>query len=105
MESALYSQIRHRDTFTKHHLLTRGQEVMVEVDHSRRRIITLRPGEMSQHHARLVHGRRPTRRTTRRIGFAIRYTPSDVAPLAGEDSATIVCGEDRHRHFIPGPQS
>ena len=56
MESALYSQIRHRDTFTKHHLLTRGQEVMVEVDHSRRRIITLCPGEMSLHHVRLVHG-------------------------------------------------
>jgi hypothetical protein len=29
--------------------LTRGQEVTVEVDHSRRRVITLRPGEMSLH--------------------------------------------------------
>ena len=64
MESALHSQISHRDTFTKDNLLTRGQEVMVEVDHSRRRIITLRPGEMSLPHARLVPARRqrPTHR-------------------------------------------
>jgi non-heme Fe2+,alpha-ketoglutarate-dependent halogenase len=52
-------QIPHRDTFAKHNLLTRGQEVMVEVDHPRRRVITLRPGEMSLHHVRLVHGSPP----------------------------------------------
>ena len=40
---------------SEHNLLTRGQEVMVEVDHSQRRIITLRPSEMSLHHVRLVH--------------------------------------------------
>jgi hypothetical protein len=27
-----------------------------------------------------------------------------VAQLAGEDSATLVRGEDRHHHFIPEPQ-
>jgi hypothetical protein len=69
--------------------LTGGQEVMVEVDHSQRRIITLRPGEMSN---------------DRRIGFAIRYIPTSVAQLAGEDSATLVRGEDRHHHFMAEPQ-
>src|SRR5271167_87940 len=63
-------QIPHRDTFAKHNLLTRGQEVMVEVDHSRRRIITLRSGEMSLHHVRLVHGSPPNPSNDRRIGFA-----------------------------------
>ena len=48
-QSHKLDQIPHRDTFAKHNLLTRGQEVMVEVDHSQRRIITLRPGEMSLH--------------------------------------------------------
>ena len=75
-------QIPHRDTFAKHNLLTRGQEVMVEVDHSRRRIITLRPGEMSLHHVRLVHGSPPSPSNDRRIGFAIRYIPTTVAQLA-----------------------
>jgi len=72
-------QIPHRDTFAKHNLLTRGQEVMVEVDHSQRRIITLRPGEMSLHHVRLVHGSPPNPSSDRRIGFAIRYIPTGGA--------------------------
>ena len=97
-------QIPHRDTFAKHNLLTRGQEVMVEVDHSQRRIITLRPGEMSLHHVRLVHGSPPNPSNDRRIGFAIRYIPTMVAQLAGEDSATLVRGEDRHHHFISESQ-
>ena len=97
-------QIPHHDTFAKHNLLTRGQEVIVEVDRSRRRIITLRPGEMSLHHVRLVHGSPPNPSNDRRIGFAIRYTPTTVAQLAGEDSATLVRGEDRHHHFVPEPQ-
>src|ERR1700726_4270535 len=78
-------QIPHRDTFAKHNLLTRGQEVMVEVDDSRRRIITLRPGEMSLHHVRLVHGSPPNPSGDRRIGFAIRYIPTSGAQLAGAD--------------------
>jgi len=81
-----------------------GQEVMVEVDHSQQRIITLRPGEMSLHHVRLVHGSPPNPSNDRRIGFAIGYIPTSVAPLAGEDSATLVRGDDRHHHFIPEPQ-
>src|SRR6266404_1525636 len=88
-ESHKLDQIPHRDTLAKHNLLTRGQEVMIEVDHSRRRIITLRPGEMSLHHVRLVHGSPPDPSNDRRIGFTIRYIPTDVAQLAGEDSASL----------------
>ncbi len=102
-ESHKLDQIPHRDTLAKHNLLTRGQEVMIEVDHSRRRIITLRPGEMSLHHVRLVHGSPPDPSNDRRIGFTIRYIPTDVAQLAGEDSASLVRGEDRHRHFMAEP--
>jgi non-heme Fe2+,alpha-ketoglutarate-dependent halogenase len=35
---------------------------------------------------------------------AHRYIPTDVAQLAGEDSATLVRGEDRYRHFMSEPQ-
>jgi non-haem Fe2+, alpha-ketoglutarate-dependent halogenase len=77
---------------------------MVEVDRSKRRIITLRPGEMSLHHVRLVHGSPPNPSTDRRIGFAIRYIPTSVAQVAGEDSATLVRGEDRHHHFALEPE-
>jgi hypothetical protein len=97
-------QIPHRDTFARNNLLTRGQEVAVEVDRSKRRVITLRPGEMSLHHVRLVHGSPPNPSDDRRIGFAIRYIPTDVAQIAGEDSATLVRGEDHFRHFELEPR-
>jgi non-haem Fe2+, alpha-ketoglutarate-dependent halogenase len=93
-------QIPHRDTFAKNNLLTRGQEVMVEVDPAKRQIITLRPGEMSLHHVRLVHGSPPNRSNDRRIGFAIRYVPTSVAQIWGEDSATLVRGQDHYHHFV-----
>jgi non-haem Fe2+, alpha-ketoglutarate-dependent halogenase len=97
------NQIPHRDTFARNNLLSRGQEVMVEVDRSKRRVITLRPGEMSLHHVRLVHGSPPNPSEDRRIGFAVRYIPTSVAQIAGEDSATLVRGEDRFHHFALEP--
>ena len=97
-------QIPHRDTFAKNNLLTRGQEVAVEVDESKAVAITLEPGEISLHHVRLVHGSPPNPSQDRRIGFAIRYIPTTVAQIAGEDSATLVRGVDTHRHFELEPR-
>jgi ectoine hydroxylase-related dioxygenase (phytanoyl-CoA dioxygenase family) len=97
-------QIAHRDTFDKHNLLTRGQEVAVDVDESKAVTITLEPGEMSLHHVRLVHGSPPNTSNDRRIGFAIRYVPTSVSQIAGADSATLVRGTDRHHHFELEPR-
>jgi len=98
-------QIPHRDTFAKHNLLTRGQEVAVDVDERQAVRLDLRPGEMSLHHVRLVHGSPPNTSDDRRIGFAIRYIPTSVSQVAGdEDSATLVRGEDRYGHFAPEPR-
>jgi non-heme Fe2+,alpha-ketoglutarate-dependent halogenase len=97
-------QIAHRDTFDKHNLLTRGQEVAVDVEQSKAVTITLGPGEMSLHHVRLVHGSPPNTSADRRIGFAIRYVPTSVSQIAGEDSATLVRGTDVHHHFDHEPR-
>jgi hypothetical protein len=97
-------QIPHRDTFHKHNLLTRGQEVEVDVDASKAVILPLAPGEMSLHHVRLVHGSPPNPSRDRRIGFAIRYIPTRVRQTVGEDSATLVRGEDRFHHFELEPR-
>jgi hypothetical protein len=67
-------------------------------------VITIETARRILHHVRLVHGSPPNPSHDRRIGFAIRYIPTDVAQLAGEDSATLVRGEDRHHHFISEPQ-
>jgi ectoine hydroxylase-related dioxygenase (phytanoyl-CoA dioxygenase family) len=97
-------QVPHRDTFAKDNLLTRGQEIAVEVDAKQAVTIELKPGEMSLHHVRLVHGSPPNPSGDRRIGFAIRYVPTTVAQVAGEDSATLVRGVDEHHHFAPEPR-
>ncbi|MEP7207112.1 MAG: phytanoyl-CoA dioxygenase family protein [Casimicrobiaceae bacterium] len=97
-------QIPHRDTFSKDNMLTRGQEVAVDVDPAQARVIELEPGEMSLHHVRLVHGSAPNHSTDRRIGFAIRYIPTSVSQIEGEDSATLVHGGDSYRHFEHEPR-
>ena len=66
--------------------------------------IELQPGEMSLHHVRLVHGSPPNPSNDRRIGFAIRYIPTSVRQIAGEDSATLVRGVDRYHHFELEPR-
>ena len=97
-------QIPHRDTFAKNNLLTRGQEVAVEVNEKDAVTIELKPGEMSLHHVRLIHGSPPNPSDDRRIGFAIRYIPTTVAQIAGDDSATLVRGVDECHHFAPEPR-
>jgi ectoine hydroxylase-related dioxygenase (phytanoyl-CoA dioxygenase family) len=97
-------QIAHRDTYSPHNLLTRGQEVAVEVDPGQARTITLEPGEMSLHHVRIIHGSPPNESASRRIGFAIRYIPTSVRQKQGADSATLVRGVDDYRTFEHEPR-
>ena len=95
-------QAPHRDTFAANNLLSRGQEIMVEVDESKAVELPLQPGEMSLHHVRLIHGSEPNPSTKRRIGFAIRDIPTYVRQAAGmRDSATLVRGVDKYGHFEP----
>lgn len=101
--SHLRDQIPHRDTFHKHNLLTRGQEIAVEVDERQAIDVPLAAGEMSLHHIRLVHGSKPNTTGDRRIGLAIRYIPTYVRQTKVADSATLVRGTDRHRHFEAEP--
>jgi hypothetical protein len=95
-------QLVHRDTFAADNLLSRGQEIAVEVDDTRAVDVVLRAGEASLHHVRMVHGSPPNRSADRRIGFAIRYIPPYVKQLAGDgDSALLVRGIDEYQHFEP----
>jgi non-haem Fe2+, alpha-ketoglutarate-dependent halogenase len=95
-------QIAHRDTFAADNLLTRGQEIAVEVDDAKAVMLSLRPGEMSLHHVRLIHGSDPNPSGQRRVGFAIRYLPTHVRQVVGtRDSATLVRGVDQFHNFEP----
>src|SRR5271163_864975 len=98
--SHLMEQLEHRDTFAPDNLLSRGQEISVQVDEREAVALELRAGEMSLHHVRLIHGSDPNPSDTRRIGFAIRYIPTYVRQsVGGTDHATLVRGTDRHHNF------
>jgi hypothetical protein len=97
-------QVAHTDTFHKDNLLTRGQEIAVEVDESKAVYVELEPGQASLHHVLLFHGSASNQSGDRRIGLAIRYIPTYVRQTAGErDSATLVRGVDAFHHFEPEP--
>jgi len=98
------SHIPHRDTFHEDNLLTRGQEIAVEVDEGKAVHMPLRPGELSLHHIKLVHGSAPNRSDDRRIGLAIRYIPTHVRQTKRRDSAMLVRGIDAFGHFDLEPR-
>ena len=97
-------QLPHVDTFHKDNLLSRGQEIAVEVDRSKAVGLALHPGEISLHHIKLVHGSDANRSNDRRIGLAIRYIPTCVRQTKVRDSAMLVRGTDKYHHFDPEPR-
>jgi hypothetical protein len=98
-------QVQHTDTFHEKNLLSRGQEIAVEVDEGRAIFAELEPGQASLHHVLLFHGSEPNQSEDRRIGIAIRYIPTYVRQAVGaSDSATLVRGEDRYGHFALEPR-
>lgn len=102
--SHLRNQLEHRDTFDQNNLLTRGQEIAVDVPDGAGVDVTLKAGEMSLHHVLLVHGSGPNTTDDRRIGFAIRYIPPHVRQLKVRDSAMLVRGRDSHGNFDMEPE-
>lgn len=95
-------QMPHHDTFAEANMLSRGQEIAVDVDPANTVALELEPGEMSLHHVRMVHGSGPNGSDRRRIGFAIRYLPTHVRQIGGQsDTATLVCGIDSFGNFGP----
>lgn len=102
--SQTQDHIQHVDTFHKDNLLSRGQEIAVTVEGEKTVDCILKPGEMSLHHVKLVHGSEPNRSNDRRIGLAIRYIPTDLKQLKVRDSATLVRGVDTYGHFDAEPR-
>ena len=97
-------QVAHRDTNAEHNLLSRGQEVEVDVDESKAVDMELNAGEISLHHVRLIHGSPANLSDERRIGYAIRYIPPHLHQLYSKsDTATLVRGEDNFRNFVSEP--
>jgi len=95
-----HQRVDHVDTFADDNLLTRGQEVQIEVDESDATDVQLSAGQASLHHGQVFHASHPNRSNDRRIGLAIRYVSTAMQQTpGGEMAAMLVRGEDRFGHF------
>ena len=92
--------VPHLDTFDDNNLLSRGQEISVEVDEKKSVLIELEAGQASMHHGHLFHASGPNKTNDRRIGCAIRYIKPSMKQLTGDLSlVTLVSGVDNYGHF------
>lgn len=99
--------VPHKDTFNPDNLLTRGQEVAVDVKDEDAVDVVLKPGEMSLHHGRMFHASHPNRSDDRRIGLAIRYITPRMRQTTGVKTVAVLArGVDAFGHFelAPRPQ-
>ena len=89
----------HRDTFGADNMLSRGQQIDAPLGEDRAVDMVLRPGEMSLHHTRMVHGSRPNRSGGPRMGFVVTYMAPATRMTGPRTGATLLRGTDDHRHF------
>ena len=97
--------VPHNDTFAADNLLSRGQEVAVEVKEEDAVAIEIQPGQMSLHHGLIFHGSGPNLSDDRRIACVARYVnPNARQHVAERDFAVLARGADRagaFTHFVP----
>jgi hypothetical protein len=81
-------------------MLSRGQEIAVEVDERQAVDFVLQPGEFSLHHIGIVHGSGPNTSDTSRVGLAVRYISPDVVQQgSARDMVLLARGRDDYGHF------
>ncbi len=93
-------KVNHVDTDDETNMLSRNQELAVEVDEADATEAVLEAGAFSLHHGNLFHASHPNRSDDRRIGLALRYITPDMSQSdAARDYATLVAGEDAGGRF------
>ena len=98
--------VPHVDSFAPDNLLTRGQEIAVDVDEASAVNVLLRAGQASFHHGHMFHASGPNQTNSRRLGVAIRYVAPSMKQTSGERLlVSHVSGKDEYGHFehMPPP--
>lgn len=92
--------VEHVDTFADNNLLSRGQEIVVEVSEGEGVAVELKPGQASLHHGHLFHSSGPNLTDVRRTAPAIRYIKASVKQMGGEKPLVAhVSGDDRYGNY------
>ena len=98
--------VPHVDSFAQDNLLTRGQEIAVEVNEAEAVNVVLRAGQTSLHHGHMFHASGPNTTNQRRVGIAIRYVAPSMKQTSGDKLlVSLVSGKDDYGHFehMPAP--
>ena len=92
--------VPHVDTYSEDNLLSRGQEIAVDVDENTAVVAALVAGQASMHHGLLFHSSGPNTTDDRRIGSAIRYIkPSMKQDTGDRPLVSLVSGRDLFGNF------
>ena len=98
--------VPHFDSFAPDNLLTRGQEIAVEVDEASAENVLLRAGQASFHHGHMFHASGPNQTNSRRLGVAMRFVAPSMKQISGARLlVSHVAGRDEYGHFevMPPP--
>jgi len=91
---------QHEDRYHPDNMLSRSQEISVNVSEKDAVEVTLDAGEISLHHGRTFHASHSNRTEDRRIGVAFRYImPSMRQTHAKNATAMLARGRDSYGHF------
>ena len=94
-------KVHHRETLSERSALTRGQEIVLDMDETRSVPVILDAGEMSLHHCLAAHASGINSTGSSRIGLAVRFLPAHVRQTGGPGlSAIPVRGKDTWRNFV-----
>ncbi|MDE0782229.1 MAG: phytanoyl-CoA dioxygenase family protein, partial [Planktomarina sp.] len=92
--------VPHNDTYSDDNLLSRGQEIAVNVNEDEAVLAALDAGQASMHHGLLFHSSGPNISNDRRIGSAIRYIKPSMKQHSGDKPlVALVNGKDHFSNF------
>jgi non-heme Fe2+,alpha-ketoglutarate-dependent halogenase len=92
-------RLDHIEVRHENNMLGTGSTVTTVFDDAHAVDVVLAPGEMSFHHANLLHGSNPNRSAGKRVGFAVRYVAPEVRQRRGHHAVVLARGRDRYGHY------
>jgi ectoine hydroxylase-related dioxygenase (phytanoyl-CoA dioxygenase family) len=96
-------RLDHVETYHQDNMLTRGQELTIDIGSRSPIPMPLEPGQISLHNGRSAHGSGPNTTDDRRIGLSFQYMPTSAKQtLVDWDTAALVRGIDDYNHFEHG---
>jgi ectoine hydroxylase-related dioxygenase (phytanoyl-CoA dioxygenase family) len=92
-------RLEHTEVRDENNMLGNGSTITVAFAEERAVDVVLGAGEMSFHHASVVHGSNPNRSSGNRVGFAIRYVAPEVRQRRGHHAVVLARGRDAYGHY------